>query len=122
MRGGSRMRAWLAMVMLALGLTDASAPDASAQAVVPSPARWNNDAFIRVFEVNGSRLLSGVFRTGRLDNGASTLTLNNDLRLTSAPTVTSMEATVTLLDGSLVGAGFTNSPRAGLEGFFYWNG
>jgi hypothetical protein len=117
-----RLRLEVVMMTAALVVAGGSPPDAFAQSVVPSPARWNSHGFIRVFEENGSRLLSGIYRTGGSDNGASTFTANSDLRLTSATTVTSMEATVTLLDGSLVGTGFTTSPRAGLEGFFYWNG
>lgn len=116
------MRRWVERVVVVVALVAGSAAETPAQSVPPQPARWNSEGVIRVFEQNGARLLSGIYRTGGSDNGASTFTADNDLRLTNANSVLRMEATVTLLDAAISGSGFATSPRAGLEGFFYWNG
>jgi hypothetical protein len=94
----------------------------AAESAFPDPAKWNSPATIRIFEQNAGALLSGFYRVGGFDNGASPLVINNDFLLRNPNSVQAMEATVTLLDALTVGSGFTTRPRAGIEGFFYWNG
>lgn len=112
-----RRRLVLAIAIILVG----GAPGTvSAQSAIPDPAKWNNSGLIRIFEQNGGALLSGIYRRGGFDNGASTFSTFNDLALRNPNSVQSMEATVTLLDASAVG--LTTFPSARLDGFFYWNG
>jgi hypothetical protein len=99
-----------------------SAISVAADSAFPAPAKWNSPTIVRVFEQNAEALVSGIYRTGGFDNGASTLATNNDMLFRNPNSVQAMEATVTLLDASVVGTGFTTFPRAAVEGFFYWNG
>lgn len=95
---------------------------ASGDSTLPDPAKWNSEGVVRIFEQNANGLLSGIYRRGGFNDGAAGFTANNDLSLINPNEIQSMEATVTLLDAATSGEGFTVSPRAGLEGFFYWNG
>src|SRR2546427_4567101 len=88
----------------------------------PEPEKWDSSGFIQVFEQNAGKLLSGIYRTGGFNNGASTFSAFNDMLLLNPDSVSTIEATVTLLDASAQGSGFTVSSRAALEGFFYWDG
>jgi hypothetical protein len=89
---------------------------------LPDPAKWNSDGGMRVFEHNAGALLSGIYREGGFNNGASPFSTNNDMTLSQPNSAQSIQATLTLLDGAATGEGFTLAPRASLEGFFYWNG
>jgi hypothetical protein len=97
--------------------------EARAESAVPDPTKWNDAGALRVFEPNGSRLLSGVYRRAGSDNGASVFEARNDMRIVNANSVSRIDATVTLLDAQ--GSGGTGSPtypRAEIGGFFYWDG
>jgi hypothetical protein len=115
------MRHTLALLVSTL-LTAGAAANATADSALPDAAKWNSPAIVRVLDQNTGALLSGIYRRGGINDGASTLATNNDLLLIDPNSIHTLEATVTLLDGSAVGGGFTTFPRASVEGFFYWNG
>lgn len=115
-------KTFLFIVAIAAALGGMALHEAAAQSANPDPAKWNNSGFIRVFEMNAGKLLSGITRKGGHDNGAFTFTSRNDMKFVNPNSVNVIEATVTLLDASAIGAGFTSSPRASLEGHFYWDG
>jgi hypothetical protein len=100
------------VMLLAVGMT----MEVWAESGLPEPARWAAEGIIRVFDENTGRLLSGAYRKG------GTFSTFNDMTLTNANSVTRMQATVTLLDAQAAGGSFSVFPRAGLEGFFYWDG
>jgi hypothetical protein len=116
----SAMRKCL-MLVITVAFIGVNIGSVGAQPAFPDPAKWNESSLIRIFEQNAGAFLSGIYRLGGADNGASTFTSNNDMFLPNPNSIQTMEATVTLLDASAGGA-VTSFPRAGLQGFFYWNG
>lgn len=112
----------LVLTLMLPGLSVGGVAAESADSAFPAPAKWNSPGIVRLFEQNAGALLSGIYRTGGFDNGASTLATSNDMLFRNPNSVQAMEATVTLLDASVAGTGFTTFPRAAVEGFFYWNG
>jgi hypothetical protein len=120
-KGEHAMRRWVLIAVV--GLAVLPAPErAGAQSAFPDPTRWNGEGVVRILEQNAGALLSGIYRLGGFDAGESPVDTVNDMALRNASAVLRMEATVTLLDASASGAGVGTFPRAGLEGFFYWNG
>jgi hypothetical protein len=76
-------------------------------------SKWSNGSEIRLEEFNGRRALLGAAATG------GPQTSSTRLPFASQTGVQSIEATVTLLDGHIVGSGFSGPPGAIMDAFFY---
>ena len=72
------MRKWLGLVVT-INLIGVAAGTVGAQSAFPDPAKWDSTGAIRIFEQNAGALLSGFYRRGGFDNGASTFAVNNDM-------------------------------------------
>lgn len=107
------MIALIAAVLLSSGL---GSPVAAFN--VFDETKWRDSNFFRIQEANGGKLLSGLARKG------GPFVENNRLRFADPASITTIEATVTLLDIRVPGGTATtaNRPRASLDGFFYWDG
>lgn len=118
-----KRRLWGLVWAVVAGLAGGTAVDAQAESAIPDPTKWNDAGVIRVFEPNGARLLLGAYRRAGADNGTAVFEARNDLRITNPSSVTRIDATVTLLDAHAAGStGFLSYPRAGVGGYFYWDG
>jgi hypothetical protein len=115
-RQGKRSRTRALVAAVTLGFLALPASGTSAQPLQGfDVTRWGQSGVVRIQEVNGGKLLSGVAHRG----GARAE--NNTLELVSPNSITSIAADVTLLDVKMP-APTAGSSQAGIAGLWYWDG
>jgi len=63
------------LIVMAVWLIGGFATGEAADSGLPDPARWNSPTVVRIFELNAGALLSGVYRTVTLLDGAASADL-----------------------------------------------
>lgn len=86
------------------------------------PTRWDSFAVQHTVEASAGQALLAASRKGGFNVGASSFTQNSRIEFLNEASVHSVEATVTLLDASVVGSNFPTDPRVSIDGYFYWDG